>query len=190
MPNRKYYKVKLSTIDYLKTIDTVSQMNSSNMFDVINKSSTVELRDVIVYKTIFGNFREFITGKPVAAITEELKPYSQAEHNYSMTTKRPVFFKCNTSMSDDLTRTYPTLESMEINAETMEKYLIEHLGTDKSEQTYKVYEYFSELYTEESNSIDKYNALLDYYGLLKKDSKKEKSEKEKIKTVINKFNNN
>lgn len=187
MSNRKYYKVTLSTIDFEKTMESVPEMRSPEMLDIINKSSTTDLRDVIVYKTIFGNFRELITDKPIAAITEELKPYSNSEHDYSMTTKRPLFFKCNTSMSADLNREYPTLDSMVVGSEDVEKYLIEHLGEDKSEQKMNVYEYLSDLYTEECRASDKYEALLDYYGLTKKDKKETVSEGKKIKSLIRKY---
>lgn len=187
MLNRKYYKVKLSTIDYDKTIGLIDEMKSSKILDIINNSIITDLGSVIVYKTVFGNFKEFITGKPIAAITEELVPYSDREHDYSMTIKSPVFFKCNTSMCDDSYKNYPTLDSMIVESDEIEKYLIEHLGTDKSEQKYKVYEFLSDLYTYESNAKNKYAQLLDYYGLAKRKKSKEKSEKEKIKLLRNKF---
>lgn len=54
-------------------------------------------------------------------------------HDYSMTIKCPVFFKCNTSMCDDSYKNYPTLDSIVVEFDEIEKYLIEHLETDKSE---------------------------------------------------------
>lgn len=187
MFKRKYYKVHLSTIDFNKTMNSVDEMRSSNMLDVINSSNLVDLRDVIVYKTIFGNFREMITDKEVAAITEDLAPYSNSEHNYSLTRKKPVFFKCNISTSDDQKRKYPALDDMVADSNDVSEYLERHLGGDKSEYAMNVYEYLAQLYTEESNAIDKYEALLKHYGLEKKDKEKVASEAEKVKSLRKKY---
>lgn len=187
MLNRKYYKVSLSTIDFDKTKNTVDEMNSSNMLDVINNSSLVKLRDVIVYKTIFGKFRELITGKEIAAITEYLEAYSKSEHCYDITLDVPVFFKCNVSKENDTKRRYQTLDQMIVDSNAMEEYLIEHLGTDKKKYASKVYDYLYELYNEEDVALDKYNELLRYYGLEEKGTKRDTEDKRRIKSLIKKY---
>ena len=189
MLNRKFYKVRLSGIDFDTTRNTVSDMRSSDMIDIINNSCLKDLGHVIVYKTLFGHFRELITGKEIAAITESLKAYSESEHVYYMTKKVPVFFKCNTSLEKDNKRRYQTLDSLKASSEDIEDYLRCHLGVNKDDYSIMFYEYLSDLNTMESDEVLKYNELLSHYGLVKTDRRKAKEERKKIKALIKKYNN-
>ena len=201
MLNRKFYKVRLSGIDFDTTRNTVSDMRSSDMIDIINNSCLKDLGHVIVYKTLFGHFRELITGKEIAAITESLKAYSESEHVYYMTKKVPIFFKCNTSFESEtgdiklydingkLKTVHQKLKEEKEEEEDIEDYLRCHLGVNKDDYSIMFYEHLSDLNTMESDEVSKYNELLSHYGLVKTDRRKAKEERKKIKALIKKYNN-
>ena len=185
MLNKKYYKVNLSSVDLGKTIDSIDDIKDGSMLNIINTASLKDAGEVMVYRSLSGKFREMITRKEISAVTEELAPYSTS-HNYRITRRVPVFFKCNVSLEDDTTREYELLESMEASPSEIEEYLVKHLGTDKSQIEYLKYEYLAELNTIESRAKEEYKQLLGYYGFAKKPYSKE--DKENIKTMRKKYN--
>ena len=103
---RRFYKVQLLSIDYDETLEKVNSVKEGSMIDILDSVELKEVKEVIVYKTIFGKFKEIITGKEVPAMVEELAPYSNAEHEYYMTKNMPLFFKCNLSSEKDTERDF------------------------------------------------------------------------------------
>ena len=186
MLNRKYYKVNLSSVDLDKTIDNVEEIKDGSMFNILNTAYLKDAGEVLVYRSLSGKFREMITRKEISVITEELAPYSSTSHNYRVTRRVPVFFKCNVSLEDDTKREYELLDSMEASPKEIEEYLVKHLGTDESQIEYLRYEYLAELNTIESRAKEEYKQLLGHFGLAKKTYSKE--EKENIKTMRKKYN--
>lgn len=128
---RKYYKVKLMMID---TNQTDNEFKNNDMLDILLNANLKEVEDIIVYRTVLGDFKELITNKRIPAIVEELLPYSNNEHSYDLIYHKPVFFFCNTSIEKDTTRTYASLDELEATKDDISKYLNKHINKNGTKE--------------------------------------------------------
>ena len=170
---RRFYKVQLLSIDYDETLEKVNSVKEGSMIDILDSVELKEVKEVIVYKTIFGKFKEIITGKEVPAMVEELAPYSNAEHEYYMTKNMPLFFKCNLSSEKDPERDFDYLDDMEVSADEFIEYVDYNVNREDA--------FIDEMTSLESDAIMKFDSILRNYGLVRK--KNNRSERKKIKSI-------
>ena len=170
---RRFYKVQLLSIDYDETLEKVKSVKEGIMIDILDSVELKEVKEVIVYKTIFGKFKEIITGMEVPAMVEELAPYSNAEHEYYMTKNMPLFFKCNLSSEKDPERDFDYLDDMEASADEFIEYVDYNVNREDA--------FIDEMTSLESDAIMKFDSILRNYGLVRK--KINRSERKKIKSI-------
>ena len=176
---KKYYKVKLMTIDNNQDNKT---FKNDDMLDILLNSNLKEVDEIIVYKTLTG-FKELITKTKIPAIEEEIAPYSTT-HSYNLIGNQPVFFFCNVSTEKDVNKSYPSLDSLEASSKDVSNYLSKYISkyedydSKKDSVLYRLFD-LENIFDE---AKDTYNKILSKNGLVK--NKVKRKERKNINNII------